>query len=249
MKYRKLVVSGCSFTHSEHSWAYVLAEKYNLELVNLAAPGAGNTHISTSLTLYLNKEKPDPNTTLVGIMWSNPGRKDLLARYNKNLEDHFLYKYDNFNHLVTLAGTVQDIEKNKKLLSQMTNPDLFLSIFFPGNEAKVLQSWLHMKNTTSGLLDQGYDFFQTPFIDFFNGSKVGYINYTKEPLTYNQSLKMLGLEFDSRNFLNLSHSEILGEYAVENNLLDFDGLHPSQDGYFKWTENILIPNLQQLNIL
>jgi hypothetical protein len=37
--------------------------------------------------------------------------------------------------------------------------------------------------------------------------------------------------------------------VYHNNLLDNDKIHPSKIGHIKWTYDILIPKLQQMNIL
>ena len=86
-KFKKLVVSGCSFTHNNHhdkcAWANLLADWSGMTIVNLATPGAGNEHIANSLILYLEKNKLDPSNTLVMAMWSGIDRNDLIVSRKK----------------------------------------------------------------------------------------------------------------------------------------------------------------------
>lgn len=61
-KYKYLVVSGCSQTkgqncESNKTWAYTLAKKLNLELINLAAPSTGWHHVQTSIMSFINNNK------------------------------------------------------------------------------------------------------------------------------------------------------------------------------------------------
>ena len=45
-----LIVSGCSFTQGNQSWANVVAEDFAIKkLVNLATPAAGNCYIANSI--------------------------------------------------------------------------------------------------------------------------------------------------------------------------------------------------------
>lgn len=63
-KFKYLVTVGCSFTYGqncnpEYHFTKLLAEKLNLELINLSAPGTGWYHVETLVTQFIhnNQEK------------------------------------------------------------------------------------------------------------------------------------------------------------------------------------------------
>lgn len=89
-----LLVSGCSNTersfyseiHPEldttwPKWPELLAEKLNMDCVNLAKSGAGNEYIYTSILKYIT-EKDTSNIGLVIPAWSQCQRKDFSSGCN-----------------------------------------------------------------------------------------------------------------------------------------------------------------------
>jgi hypothetical protein len=86
---KKLIVSGCSFTDknfisishpdidfSFKKWPELLAEKLNMECINLAKSGQGNEYISSSLQDEIVRTKDKSNIGLVIAAWSQAPRKD-----------------------------------------------------------------------------------------------------------------------------------------------------------------------------
>jgi hypothetical protein len=250
MKYKKLLVSGCSFTENHGSWAYCLATKYNLELINLAVQGAGNNHIVWSLLSYIEKNQIDPETTLVGVMWSHPIRNDLIFEKNDRYSDQsiFKYKYDNANSLVILGDLL------KREVPQFYNLEVAKEkLLTRGNRsALAFKTWTLKTALTAYLTSKNFDFFQTGFINYFTESLLIKTNtnwdFQKE-FSYVNELNSIGLSYKLSNWLSLSDQEYLGEYAFHNNLLDFDKFHPSQSGHEHWSNEILIPKLKELKIL
>lgn len=61
-KYKYLVVSGCSQTHGQNCvknkiWAKLLADRLDLELINLASAGGGWYHVETSVSSFINNNR------------------------------------------------------------------------------------------------------------------------------------------------------------------------------------------------
>jgi hypothetical protein len=260
MKYKKLLVSGCSFTENPGNWASCLAAKYNLELINLAVPGAGNNHVVWSLISYIERHQIDPETTLVGVMWSHPARNDFVFEQNTEYRDQSIYthKYDSANSLVMQ----RDLERRElpKLYTQLN----FLNHFHLIEKAKTkvqarrnqsavaLKTWTLKTSLTAYLENKKFDFFQTGFLNYLNESALLKANTDwsfHKTFSYVSELDRIGLSSKLSNWLSLTDSEYLGEYAFFNNLLDDDKLHPSPAGYEQWTNEILIPKLKDLTIL
>ena len=251
MKYKKLLVSGCSFTENHNSWAYYLASKYNLELINLAVQGAGNNHIVWSLLSYIEKNQIDPETTLVGIMWSHPIRDDLVFEQNTMYSDQsiFKYKYDNANSLVIRGDLLKrglpqlylNLEVAKEKLQTRENQS---SIAF--------RTWTLKTSLTAYLANKKFNFFQTGFLNYFNESILIKTNTNwdfQKTFSYFKELDRIGLSSKLSNWLNLTDHEYLGEYAFYKNLLDQDKFHPNQTGHEQWSNEILIPKLIELKII
>lgn len=253
MKYKKLIVSGCSYTENIGSWAYVLASEYNLELVNLAYPGAGNKHIVYSLTSYLARNEIDSETTLIGIMWSHPVRDDHIVEINPDFSDQSIYKYeyDHFNRLV----------RTSEIFSKLNISTLqFQKQFYKENELTpplnksgiTLDTWTYTELITYYLISKKFTFFQTAFHDYLNGSDLIKNNTNWKLLKeyfYLEELKRINLQQNKTNWVDLTHEQYLGEYAYFSNLLAPDKLHPNQICHKQWTNDILIPKLKEMKIL
>lgn len=249
MKHKTLLVSGCSFTANPNSWAYQLASTYNLDIINLACPGAGNNHIVWSTVSFLEKNNVDPETTLIGIMWSHPVRGDLVFEHNLEYKDQsvYKYKYDRYNRLVMLGDLMKKDEYTQR--TAVSNA------MMQGNKNKAsisFRTWSLKTLLSSYLKDKGFNFFQTAFFNYLTESSLikslpDFQFHAK--YQYLDDLNRIGLTHNIPNWIDLKDDEYLGEYAFYNQQLLLDMFHPSQTGHQAWTEKILIPNLEKMKIL
>jgi hypothetical protein len=74
-----LLTSGCSFTdgfgmREKGSWAYYLADKLGLNLINKARGGSGNEYISDSIIIELMNNPEIRDNCVVGVAWSSFSR-------------------------------------------------------------------------------------------------------------------------------------------------------------------------------
>ena len=253
MKYKTLIVSGCSYTENPGSWAYALASKYNLELVNLAVPGVGNRHILFSLLLYLTKNNVDPETTLIGIMWSHPMRRHQVIEFNPEYSDNTIYKYeyDQYNRAVTNIDFYGKLDMSHPLVrEEVYKNTVVLSNY--NRSGHTLETWTYVESTIAYLVANKFNFFQTAFLDYLNGSDLIKNNSEWTPqheYYYTSELERIGLIQNKVNWVDLTHEQYLGEYAYFANKLDSDNMHPSQDCHLQWTTEILIPKLEKMQIL
>jgi len=94
-----LVINGCSYTQG-NSWAQnVNAALKPKNYQNLAHQGAGNFYIANSTIDYLSSSDFDPAETLVIIMWSGSGRKDLRisGEWYYFFMEQYMYGAKSFN--------------------------------------------------------------------------------------------------------------------------------------------------------
>jgi len=99
-KYKKILVSGCSFTNKDYEsahnpnidvswpkWPEILGKQLDCEVINLGFSGAGNEYISSTILDNIDKYNPD----LVIAAWSQSQRKDYMShnRWNNILYDMY----------------------------------------------------------------------------------------------------------------------------------------------------------------
>jgi hypothetical protein len=218
------------------SWASVFAEDTGMEVVNLAVPGAGNDHISRSLMVYLEKNKPDPANTLIIAMWSGVGRFDWITDSSLSCFKDFYpfqYRYDDHNELV-LAGNWWNLKSHHAL-----NQTLIEYAKYQSDYSFSLTSWLAMNNLSNYLLQNRYPFYFTSFVDYKRNNIKG------DGLTvpYYDILDTIGLSLDKKNWMKLEGPDHYGDWALKNNAVDpSDGFHPKYpEATEGWVRQILIP--------
>jgi hypothetical protein len=234
-KFKNLIVSGCSFTYNEHhthiAWGNILAAWAGMNITNLAVNGAGNQHIANSIILYLEKNKPSPDDTLIMVMWSGLERVDWITDRSVTKDSDFTnhtYHYDEFNEL-----TIKRI-KHSHIASTFSN---FLK--YQSQQSLTLASWLAMMSLTTYLKNNNYKFYYTSYYDIFDTARGDYENI----------LATLDLTLDKTDWINLISNEYLGNFVIEKNLTAHDGWHPTIIGQEVWTEEILVPKLINIGLI
>ena len=248
-RFKHLVVSGCSFTHepvndwNPFSWANTFGAQTDMEVHNLAIPGAGNDHISKSIILYLEKNKFDPANTLVLAMWSGVGRIDWIT--DKSLshfgnEYPFTYNYDD-NNEIALGGNWWNQRKPSQLIQTFIDYSKYQS-----DSTFALHSWLAMKNLSNYLTVNTFEYYFTSFVNYNNNNIKGdalVVNFFKE-------LEKINLSIDQSHWLKLADKDYYGDWAKEHDFLDNDDFHPKYPQATEgWVNEILIPLMKNEGIL
>ena len=237
-KYKTLLVSGCSFTHNNSeahfAWANDLAAWTGMNIVNLAVPGAGNTHIANSIMLYIERHQLDPAETLVMAMWSGVARIDLITDQSlSKFKDTypFTYNYDQHNELV-LGGSWWQPKRRSHVEEALIEYSKYQS-----THSFTLHSWLAMNNLSNYLKLRGFEYYYTSIIDSANAEELW--------IDYEQELAELNLKLDKSNWV----TPCIGNYCQERNLLQEDNFHPSMQGHEAWTRTVLMPYLNEHDVL
>ena len=237
-KYKKLLVSGCSFTHNNSeghfAWANDLAVWAGMEIINLAIPGAGNTHIANSIMLYIEQHDLDPAETLVMAMWSGVARIDWITdRSLSKFKDSypFTYNYDSYNELV-LGGSWWQTKPRTHIEQTLVEYSKYQSA-----HSFAVHSWLAMNNLRDYLKLRGFEHYYTSIADTANAEE--------RWIDYEQELAALNLKLDKTNWI----SPCIGNYCQERGLLQADGFHPSMQGHEAWTRTVLMPYLNERDVL
>ncbi len=223
---KNLIVNGCSFTYeTPTSWATTI-QKY-LEPVyynNLAFSGAGNTYICNGTVELLESIKLPPNETLVIIMWSGIGRKDI--RISNDWVDQFEFT----NHGYLFSGGVGAGWTHNKVTRQLFEKWYSLS----DEESMCKDSVVHFKLLESYLNLKGYRYLFTSYFDYWLSTK---FNWISGDICIPYSFKEYN--YDYSNWI----TPCLGEYAYNKNGLD-KTFHPTQDCHQQYAEEIILPFLR-----
>jgi hypothetical protein len=242
--FMNLIVSGCSFTHNgvikgtythndyqQVSWPYWLRDLGGFDLVlDTSMGGAGNYHISHSLQWAIEMEPPDVNKSLVIVMWSGNDRDDYICP-TSNISDHYQVKF-NYNSTVgtglTGGSALESVGNTYNGLKQLA--------LTKTHESRAIENYLYIRGMWSFLTAAGYKFIFLKWLD--------------------PSLPSRSLEFDIKKYLPVLLQKKLDSmilditdpytYALKNDLLRDDDLHPSSDGHLNWAKQVLFPKLQTI---
>lgn len=227
---KTLVVSGCSFTYNykddrKTSWPYVLADRLNIPTVMDCSLGAaGNYHISRSAQWCLETQRPDPNTTLVVIMWSGHGREDAIisARY---LDDKYRFKFmfspkvgtGLLSH-ITITNIKNEFAEKRRSLKD--------------NFSFAIESYLNINSLYNYLGANGYKFL---FLDFMDRRLT---NRSNDFVLENY----LPVELHPRiNEMIPTDIENFYRWSLKRLLLEDDDFHPNAEAHEKWCSEVLTP--------
>jgi len=230
-----IVTSGCSFTKGEKSWPNHLSLILNKDLVNLGKMSAGNGYISRStiyqilelLKIYNNDQ------LLVGIMWSGASR-------------HEIYK--------------EKIDYNKINQQGTENPISFID---DEHWTILNHHWTdyYSRNYYSSFYDEIFSYvitlehiLRTQW--FLDRKKIKYFMTTFAPSVLPEKEKQdhpsLQHLYDMINWSRFLPVNSCIDWCIESNIPceDDDNLslwarHPSDEQQKKFTENVIIPFLNQ----
>ncbi len=123
-----LVVNGCSWTYCQglekpnlHGWPALVAEEFNLPVVNLASPGSGNDAIHRRTYEYVLEDSININNPLYIIAWSQSWRREAWCKkiYNNT------YKYDGYNIISFPHGNKASNNLEYALLDTWSEEDFY----------------------------------------------------------------------------------------------------------------------------
>lgn len=233
VKYKNLFVSGCSFTFS--GWPNHLVELANIKnIFNFAMPGAGNYHIMSSVLYEIENIKLSPKDTLIIIMLSGFDRDDeiLDKRFldNEYLKKfpHEQYYFDDKTCMGISGGSDPTAEGNFEFAGHIRK--------VKSRESRAIENFIYVSAIYNFLKVNGFDFVITNHIDSHLPAR-DHSFVIEEYLNKN-------LRNSFSNFIDYDLKNIY-RHCLENDLLDNDDYHPSEDGHFSWTKKYLVPYINQ----
>jgi hypothetical protein len=244
---KNLVINGCSFTSDQQStttWAKILSKKFpKINYHNIAAVAAGNDYILQSTINFLEGQQFDPQETLVLIMWSGTGRKDLNIsgewwyhltqhyRFGKNQDDHQYYLFSGgLNNSWTTNKNTKHIFD---WLYKLSDPHTLCQ-----------SSMLNFVNLENYLKVQGYRYKFTSYVNYwdpesesnFNAGDYSIGHFCKDYPLYQK------YDFSNWFFVN-DKKDCLAEFAKDSHQLDNTG-HPTDLGHNQFVEQVVMPVIE-----
>lgn len=253
---KNLVVNGCSFTESNHSvtendpYGGSWASHVNTALVpanyqNLACSGAGNFYISNSTIDYLASNNLDPTETLVVVMWSGSGRKDI------RISGEWYYQFENQYPYKAKSGSNDDSEyylfsgglTNSWMSSSITKKIFDWSYRLADPVSLCKDSLMHIIALESYLQAHGY---QYRFTGYFN-QWTDQVDHSQISGDYSLGYFLKDIPiYKNYSFKNWifadQHRNCLGEFASDLGQLDHT-YHPTAIAHQMFAEKIIIPAL------
>lgn len=230
---QNLIVSGCSFTYNNHAtsavtWPYYLKDLGGFgQVLDCSIPGAGNHHIANSLQWAIEVDKPDPDNSLVIVMWSGNNRDDYICPIENSKDYPFTWNYNDAT-ISGITGGSHNGGNTKEGLSSLAKTKTL--------ESRAIENYLYTINLWNFLQNKGYKFLFLDYID--------------------RSLPSRTPDFDIRNHLPSSIGTNLNNmitkivtphnWAIKHDLIEKDDFHPSPNGHLDWTQKVLLPKLQTI---
>lgn len=247
---KNLIVNGCSYTErSDIGWGRIVADHLHADMFhNLAMGGAGNFYIANSTVEYLEEAKLDPKETLVLIMWSGTGRKDvrisgewwfhLQQQYGQSyrgtqvpgLADESFYLFS-----TGISGTWHKFSLVK---------DVFQDMYKLSDPVCLCKdSLINFINLNNYLKQNGYNYAMTSFVNYWDESKESCDIGGDYSLAFFLKNTSLYKNFDKSNwFWANDQFDCLGEFA--KNRGKFSDMHPTKEGYHDFAVEVVMPYLE-----
>lgn len=232
--YKNLVASGCSFTYNNHASASVTWPLYLRDLggfsqvTDLALPGAGNRHISSSTQWYLENSNLDCNDTLIIVMWSGNDRDDDIISHEHINDYPMRFYYD--STVVTAMST----GAAKQNVGNVSEEYWRLKQQYKTHQSRAIENYLYISGLYHYLKSNQYKFLFLNYLDREVPSRT--VDFDIGKHLPDQLKTRLDCMVNTK-------VENIYKWCIQRDLLDSDDFHPSPDGHLAWTRQVLLPFL------
>lgn len=242
---KTLIASGCSFTFEPWNWPTFVANKFNLELRNVGMASQGNGLIARKLIYEVNKalDLYNPDEILVGVMWSGTDRHEFYKEESIDSKSWGNYPKD-YNDVKNPTNVV-DGKLNWYILNHhWTNKE---STTYYKNFHTVVQGMVlsleHILRVQLFLEKMGIKYFMSSYLDIFSDASLmnnDEISYLYKNINLNSFLPVKGChEWVKENYSNNGGFNEPDEKG-------YIGIHPTEFGHKKFTDEVIIPHLNKI---
>lgn len=236
-----LLINGCSFTQDfeKPTWSTFLKNRINPNnYINLAADGCGNEYICKSTINYLETHQIDSTDTLIIIMWSGTGRKDISISgewwYHLKKTYSYLAKSTNEEEYYLFSGGLT----NSWLDNSFTKNTFFPLYKVSDPLSLTLDSLFYFNVLKNYLENNGYQYKFTNYFDYWSSNIESVAETGDYSIGWFCKDHPIFLNFNFSNWI-CTNQDSLGNYASNLNQLDDTG-HPTTLAHSKFVEEVLI---------
>lgn len=245
---RNLVVCGCSYTDDKNytTWASILSRHYpNINYHNIAAGGSGNDYICNRTINFLEQQSFNPAETLVLVMWSGTGRKDIKVsgEWWYHIQNQYSYtsRDDHENYYVLSGGLVNVWTTNN------TTKQMFDWPYRVADPRLLCQnSLMNFLNLENYIKVKGYKHRFTSFANYWEiESESNFLagDYSIGAFCQDDPLYQ---KFNFSNWFFVDHQKnCLAEFSRDAGELDGSG-HPTELSHQKFFNQIVLPEIGNL---
>lgn len=247
---KNIITTGCSFSHDYKfpTWAQHIRNYYNPDNYrNLAFPGAGNFYISDSLVQCLVNESFDPSETLILVMWSGLGRKDVLVskEYYKVLGNSC--KMNVYKRYYAFSGGRLGIWNTPSHPDSTLLKPIFEGLYKSSDELTMVCDTLsNIVKTKNFLENLGYNYKFMSYVNYWKNSPNTIISRNHDySVTYTDPANPLLNNLGNNWIWENNDQDCIYEFAKTRNILGEDNFHPTPEAQKLFFEEIINPNIQE----
>jgi hypothetical protein len=240
---KNIIVSGCSFTQTpvgHKNWSVYLRDRIpEVDYVNYARSGGGNNYITDSMIKYLLQAQPDPQETLIMVMWTGVSRIDLNIgqEYYDLLGDWANKESVGPDRYVCSTG----IGGAWPSLPRSLFEEIYKAMDYRALACNTLLQIVSLKNF---LENHGYAYKFMSYVNYWQDLPDWYTPNLDFSITHyagdNPLLKDLG---DHWIWVN-ENKDCLYEFAKSHNMLLDDEFHPTQEAQKLFFEQVIQPHIK-----
>jgi len=246
---KNLVVNGCSFTDDRiyYTWATALKKKYSkINYYNIGSASAGNDYICNSTINFLEKQNFNPADTLVLIMWSGTGRKDLSISgewwYHLHDQHYKCGRNHNDSQYYLFSGGLTNSWTTNKTTKKIFDWSYKLS----DPHTLCQDSLMNFLNLENYFKVNQYQYRCTSHVNYWNPLEQS--NFSAGDYSIGYFCKDYPL-YQNYNFSNWffvnDQKDCLAEFAQQIEQLDHTG-HPTSVGYETFAKQVVIPIMDSI---
>jgi len=222
-----LITSGCSFTANTNqieyaaSWPGFVKDRCDFEYcIDLSWPGTGNLYIKESIEYAVEHFVTVQNLNpVVVVMWSG------LDRYEEKIYDTRYAKYKN-----------------------LTRPLINNTLYYRSeSQFSMLEKSIELIQDLASFLEQKN--ISYAFTSYVNLLHPPYIPVRDTTHRFTEHKDKQAIAQVEKLFLPIAGMDYLYEHAFRNDGLSEDDFHPAMDPILDWTDQILLPSLEQKGII
>lgn len=220
MNKKYLVVTGDSFTKGHTlgesgSWAYHVAKKMNLSLINLSGNGMGNEWSSSQLLSFLYRHESILDELVVMVGWTDFARE---LNFYTDIDSNYIHQ------IITVPADIHSVENDshrpEHFIKKIINNRKVLKNFI-GNEVVCLyKTYFSILHTRTFLEKNNIPFL---FFDSVANNKIYYNDKTPYILSTEKEKMFLDFNNNDISFLSDFKDKTFSNKIFDKKYINFDG--------------------------